>query len=186
MKCTNPNCGHEIPDDSKFCPDCGNRVCRFTIDTLFPINGLTLGVSTLSDARNLGYEVDEYFVRDSGFSADEHTENPDVLSFFMIEADRDEWPSCWNEIGLKRNLSFDELFELCKKMGMDFCHVVDRPEFMYYDQREGYHLEFTAFTCDKTFEITFHFCSDKEENAKSIPNSLTSVTIGTEEVGIEN
>lgn len=26
MKCTNPNCGHEIPDDSKFCPDCGVEV----------------------------------------------------------------------------------------------------------------------------------------------------------------
>lgn len=179
MKCTNPNCGHEIPDDSKFCPDCGNRVCRITIDTLFPINGLTLGVSTLSDARNLGYEVDEYFVRDSGFLADKHTETPDVLSSFMVETDKDEWPSHWNKIGLKRHLSFDELIDFCQNMGMRI-EINFKAYYNLYGTRREYNSIFNAYSPDDSFVIGFEFVSENEVDATSKPNSLTCVLIGTE------
>lgn len=34
MRCNNPNCNHEIPDDSMFCPDCGTQIIRSAISRL--------------------------------------------------------------------------------------------------------------------------------------------------------
>ncbi len=170
---------HEISENSKFCPDCGNKFCKFTIDNLFPIKGLTLGVSTLSDAKNMGFEVREDFVVDSGFSAEKYSDNPDVLSFFLVDVDTDDWPAHWNKIGLKNNLSFDDLLDLCEKMGMR----IDINVKAYYNLHNtggGYYSIFIAYSPDNSFSMQFEFVSENEANATSKPNSLITVSICTE------
>lgn len=42
MKCTNPNCGHEIPSGSIFCPDCGIKISsnEQASQKVFMVNGV--------------------------------------------------------------------------------------------------------------------------------------------------
>ena len=63
MKCPNIECNHIIPDDSKFCPDCGTEIKKYSSDiisTFLSLGGITLGKSYIYEV-----EASEYVKEDN-------------------------------------------------------------------------------------------------------------------------
>ena len=133
VKCSNPKCGHKdwLPTDARFCPACGkaleinhspvktetppkatpkdttpqNTVPKDSRDLFFPLNGLTLGKTTMADVRKKHLEIDNLFGDEEtfrwpheatllGIHCGRKTDEKYVNHMFLMDAD---YPPEWKE-----------------------------------------------------------------------------------------
>lgn len=113
MKCN--NCNHIIPDDSKFCPDCGEKIMitpNLSISHFFPIWGITLNKTTWMDVEKNGYNVrreEGLLYISNGNQEFTCTYNPNttIIDGLMLDGEFSV-PNKWKNYGVPDNCVFSE------------------------------------------------------------------------------
>lgn len=164
-----PNCKNEIPDDSKFCPDCGTKIDNrnatpLKLEELFPINGVCLGDS-VSKAIMMGYSnPDELRVLNHISLGGSFIINKSgVIESFVFglfnERSSNYWPSKWSTLGLTRNMDYQSMLDFFK---MKNCIIQKESEVTFNENDGGYEKVFKAFA--PTFRIHCTFTSSQYED----------------------
>lgn len=183
MKCQ--NCGNQIPDDSVFCPDCGTKIKQdqmpLHIKDLFPIYGMTLGTTTLSDIEKVCSNVSidkscaDYL---DGISLFWNKERK-ILSDITIYHDWDNWPDKWKQLGMDPCMSYDSWIKFLKENNYDI-YIWRGPITESFNGRPCFSASLFATSADETFQFSLDFGGGNRnyEGCCSFSlNSLSSISI---------
>lgn len=131
------------------------------VNAFFPVDGLTLGTSTLDDARRLGREVkdkgDGDFTCDiNGHSWWDFSKNDGIFDWLSISK-YESMPSLWtNQFGFSFQLSYNEWLSIFQNLGFNI-KIKKSPETKEYQGRKTLSAEFEATSPDQSIEFDLNF-----------------------------
>lgn len=149
--------------------------------SLFPVYGITLGETTLSELSEMGYSVEKYD------NIKSHCKVND-LSFWDHNGDRvveviymtcyDFMPQIWQDnFGFDWKKSYNEWKRLLEDAGF-IVSITQSPEIKLYQERNTFSAEFTAVKNNLEIDLDFDFGNDKNEGySVDSKNSLFSIRI---------
>ena len=151
------------------------------IDDFFPLFGITLGKTTWKDAKEMGIKVRKF---ENDQSRNINVEDVDfwdhdgvgIFTSLYWTNDEHDFPPSWESKGFSWDNSFDEWFDVFKKLGYKI-EVKKQPIQKKYSGRDTLCGEFEAISPDGslTFEMDFNY----GENGyyTSSPKTLYSITV---------
>lgn len=151
------------------------------IDDFFPLFGITLGKTTWKDAKEMGIKVRKF---ENDQSRNINVEDVDfwdhdgvgIFTSLYWTNDEHDFPPSWESKGFSWDNSFDEWFDVFKKLGFKI-EVKKQPIQKKYSGRDTLCGEFEAISPDGslTFEMDFNY----GENGyyTSSPKTLYSITV---------
>ena len=143
----------------------------------FPVYGVTIGRSTISDVEALDYAVEEEkYARVEGLAFWNH--NGDRIFEDLYMTNDVPMPEKWQRLGLDWRLSYDDWLVLFEKMGFTIVHT-RTPRTKHNALSAGFIA--TAPDGSFTMELDFMYGNKNGEGRRtSSRNSLYSITMDTE------
>lgn len=143
----------------------------------FPVYGVAIGRSTISDVEALDYAVEEEkYARVEGLAFWNH--NGDRIFEDLYMTNDDPMPEKWQRLGLDWRLSYDDWLVLFEKMGFTIVHT-RTPRTKHNALSAGFIA--TAPDGSFTMELDFMYGNKNGEGRRtSSRNSLYSITMDTE------
>lgn len=150
-----------------------------SVNAFFPIDGLTLGTSTLDDARRLGKEVkdkgDGDFTCDiNGHSWWDFSKNDGIFDWLSIYR-YESMPPLWtNQFGFSFQLSYNEWLSIFQNLGFNI-KIKKSPETKEYQGRKTLSAKIEAISPDQSieFDLTFDYGnSNGEGHSTNSKNTL--------------
>lgn len=130
------------------------------INKFFPIYGITLGETTISQVQAMGYTIEindsgekHSTVKDATFWDFKHKDDIlDSVTFYEFDA----VPESLRSLGINWSLSFNQMMTKFKDLGFDIT-ITKRPTTEIWEERKTLGAEFKATSPDKKFEIRVDF-----------------------------
>lgn len=176
-----PSCKQDVPTGALFCPSCGHKIGNQNdavqiepeqpafepltdYRQLFPVCGITLGVSTKEDARRMGYMVTQDKNNCSVFEIDGvqfgQYNFKDVVSYMSCEygdGDYYHFPHEWEQkYGLSAYMSYKEWTQVLTSMGLNV-RIVQPNQLKDCDGRLTFYGVIEALSEDKRFKAMLAF-----------------------------
>lgn len=151
------------------------------IGKFFPVYDITLGKTTLSALRSLGYNVE------TDKDGDSHTYvhdlsvwdfNEDKIIDFISIDHSDAMPQKWINLGLSWNLSYNQVLSKLKELGFKV-EVKEAPMTKEYSGRNTLSAKVCASSSDEKFvlDVAFNYGNSNGEGyTTSSPNTLYKMT----------
>lgn len=150
-------------------------------DDFFPLFGITLGKTTWQDARDMGLKVRRFEKEDSRTINVEDVDFWDhdgvgIFTSLYWTNDEHDFPPSWKSKGFSWDNSFDEWFNVFKKLGYKI-EVKKQPIQKKYSGRDTLYGEFEAISPDGslTFDMDFNYGGNGYYT--SSPKTLYSITV---------
>lgn len=147
----------------------------------FPVYGVLLGKTTVSDVKALGYiaksDGDDYKAYIQTLTFWDFDGNGVFKDIYMVK--NNAMPDKWRELGLDWKLSYDEWLALFQRMDFSIEHT-EAPETTEYSGRNTLSAEFIAMAPDQTFtmELDFNYGNEHGEGYSTrSKRSLYSISV---------
>lgn len=147
------------------------------IDRFFPISGITLGKTTLSQAKSMGYKCEKSSNGDNYVEADNLTfwdwNNDNIVDYVTIYCN-DRVPDSMRNLGINMSMSYNQLLSKFKELGFNTV-VTENPTTKEFSGRKCLFAKFKATAPDKSLQVRveFGYGNDNGEGCTvNSPNSL--------------
>lgn len=148
-----------------------------SINTFFPVYGVTLGQTTWYDMSKAGYrlisnpESSYAEVLSLNFHDFENKGYFDKLYFTASDM-----PPAWQKLGFQEGNSYETWINLLEDMGFTII-VTKEPEIEMHNDKEALYAEFTAVSEDAHLKMEFEFRYGEEGSSLSSPGTLYAITM---------
>ena len=152
-----------------------------SIDEFFPLWGITLGETTWRQAKEIGYKVEKWEDGPARHTTVEkvafwdHEGEGKFTSMYWVQ-DESDFPPSWKSKGFSWNLSFDEWWDVFKKLGYSI-KVKKQPVRIKKSRRDTLCAEFEALSPDSSFLFDLDFNYGEDGYYTSSPNTLYSINV---------
>ena len=173
--CGNPDCQYpNVPIEAKYCPRCGWKFpmqnennnefyvssqedsTKLSLNDFFPVDGVTLGKTTFSDAKSLGLEPEWHgskavaYGKNCMFKMTKRTRKAFNVYMLILESNLNKLNICDN-LGFSDDLSIDD----CKELLISYGFSVE-----IINPGHNGHITLKAISHDKTLLFLFTYSSD--------------------------
>jgi len=150
-------------------------------DRIFPVYGITLGKTTISQAQAMGYTIES---SDSGYKTAKAYDvtfwdfNKDNIFDYVTFYEYKQVPESIRNLGLNWNMSYNQMLAKFKELGFAV-KVTEQPTTEKWENRKTLKAKFEAISQDKKFKVIVAFAYGNENGegySVSSPNSFRSMT----------
>lgn len=152
------------------------------INKFFPIYGITLGKTTLSQAESMGYKIESNDSGDKKCKVKGLTfwdfNNDKIFDYVCIYED-DQIPESIHNLGINWSMSYNKMLEKFKNMGFSVS-VTEQPTTEKWNGRNTLRAEFNAVSPDNLMDVdvSFRFGNENGEGCDvNSANSFRSMTL---------
>ncbi len=163
----------------------GSNYNSSLVSKFFPIYGITLGKTTLSQAESMGYKIS---TNDSGHKKCKVKDltfwdfNDDKFFDYVSIYDYDQVPESLQKLGINWSLSYNRMIEKFKELGFSVI-VTEQPTTEKWKGRNTLKAKFEAKAPNEKFEIRVDFSFGNENGegyGVNSSNSFYSMTLDTD------
>lgn len=170
----------DVYDDVKENTNIHNEHSHSYIDDFFPLFGVTLGKTTLEEARELGGE--EKIDEDTGETFCDIKEiqfysfDSNVLTFLYWTKDGINFPSSWKSKGFSWKNPFNGWLNVFNELGYHI-NIKKQPTINEYSGHKTFYAEIEALSPDGTLSFNLEFNYGEDGYYSSSPYTLNSISV---------
>lgn len=155
---------------------------KATLETFFPIYGVTLGKTTVKEAKKMGFKVEKYEKKDYNFHAGSLTfwdfNHDDIFEWVSLYNSSNAIPVEWSKYGFDFSLSYSVWKALINSLGFTIDTIEEPKTVTKKDDYKFLDAKIVAFSSDGKLKLTLDFSyGNKNGEGYSIDskNSLFSL-----------